>query len=174
MHHSVFIGLLASIYKPNTYVELGLYEGETLAQVQPYIKKGYGIDITPRQSLENLKKKSNLRIIYSTTDHFFENFNDGIDMAFIDADHCFESALKDFENVFKRLNNGGVIIMHDTDPESNRLIDPSYCGDSYKIVKILEERSDINCYTMPLTEAGLTIITKKNDSRTSRRNNYNI
>jgi hypothetical protein len=170
MHHSVFIGILASIYKPKTYVELGLYEGETIEKVQPYIQKGYGIDMTPRPQLENLKKHSNLNIIYSTTNEFFESFDEGIDMAFIDADHCYESALKDFENVFQRLNNGGIIIMHDTDPESDHLIDPGYCGDSYKIVRFLENRSDINCYTMPLTEAGLTIITKKNDTRTARRN----
>jgi superfamily II DNA or RNA helicase len=84
--------------------------------------------------------------------------------------HWCKSALKDFENVFQRLNNGGIIIMHDTDPESDHLIDPGYCGDSYKIVRFLENRSDINCYTMPLTEAGLTIITKKNETRTARRN----
>ena len=171
LHHSEFIGLLASIYKPDIYVELGLYEGETLKQVQPHIKTGYGIDMTPRQALEDLKIHSNLNILYTTTNEFFDFFNDGINMAFIDADHCYESALKDFENVYARLNDGGVIIMHDTDPESNHLIHPGYCGDSYKIVKTLEERSDINCTTIPLTEAGLTIITKKNDTRTIRREN---
>ena len=91
-------------------------------------------------------------------------------MAFIDADHCYESALKDFENVYARLNDGGVIIMHDTDPDNNKLFSFDFCGDSYRIVKILEERSDINCTTMPFDNTGLTIITKKNDTRTIRRN----
>jgi len=174
MHHSEFIGILASIYKPNTYVELGLYEGETMEKVQPHIKNGYGIDMTPRQALENLKMHSNLNILYTTTNEFFDFFNDGIDMAFIDADHCYESALKDFENVYARLNDGGIILMHDTDPESDHLIDPGYCGDSYKIVKVLEQRTDINCTTLPLTQAGLTIITKKNDTRIFRRNQSRI
>lgn len=65
-------------------------------------------------------------------------------MAFIDADHCFESALKDFENILKRLNPGGVILLHDTDPEEDRLINPGYCEDSYKVVSILENRHDIH------------------------------
>jgi predicted O-methyltransferase YrrM len=90
-------------------------------------------------------------------------------MAFIDADHCYESALNDFLNIFKRLNPGGIIILHDTDPESNNLINPYYCGDSYKIVNYFENREDINVYTLPLTEAGLSIVTKKNDTRTFRR-----
>ena len=135
MHHSDFVAILANIYKPKVYVELGLYTGETLLKAQPYIIKGYGVDMKSNPSLEQLKQNSNLEIIYTSTNLFFENFNEGIDMAFIDADHCYESALTDFENVYRRLNPGGIILLHDTDPESNHLIDPGYCGDSYKIVK---------------------------------------
>ena len=169
MHHSDFIAILASIYKPKVYVELGLYTGETISKVQTYIEKGYGIDMNPNDSLENLKKYSNLEIIYTTTNQFFESFNDGIDMAFIDADHCYKSVCVDFENVYKRLNPGGLILLHDTDPESTHLMNPGYCGDSYKIVNYLENHSEINCTTFPLTEAGLTMITRKNDTRTFRR-----
>lgn len=169
MHHSDFIAILAKMYTPKVYVELGLYQGESLSKVIPYIGKGYGIDMTPNIFLENLKSYSNLEIIYTTTNTFFENFNEGIDMAFIDADHCYESVVIDFENVYKRLNPGGIILLHDTDPESNHLIDPGYCGDSYKMVKYLEDKTDVNCITFPITETGLTIVTKKNDTRTFRR-----
>lgn len=169
MHHSDFIKILASIYKPNTYVELGLYEGETIEKVQPYIKEGYGVDLNKNNHLERLKKYQNLHIIYKTTDEFFNDFDKKIDMAFIDADHCFESALKDFNNIFNRLNDNGVIIMHDTDPDSNDLFVNTRCGDSYKIVKLLETQNDINIYTIPIAEAGLSIITKKNNTRTMKR-----
>ena len=170
LHHSDFIAILASIYKPTVYVELGLCQGLTLSKVQPYIGKGYGVDMKSNISLETLKQKySNLEIICSTTNEFFEKFNEGIDMAFIDADHCYESALNDFLNIYIRLNPGGIILLHDTDPESNKFIDPGYCGDSYKMVKYLENHPDINCTTLPLTEAGLTMVTKKNDTRTFRR-----
>jgi hypothetical protein len=60
-------------------------------------------------------------------------------------------------------------MLHDTDPEEDRLFDPQFCGDSYKIVSILENRDDINVITIPIREAGLTIVTKKNDTRTLRR-----
>jgi hypothetical protein len=169
MQHPDFIANIAKIYNPKVYVELGLYQGETLSKVQPYIEKGYGIDMTPNDYLENLKQYSNLEIKYTTTNTFFETFNDGIDMAFIDADHCYESVVVDFENVYKRLNPGGIIILHDTDPISDHLIQPIYCGDSYKIVKYLENKKDINCITLPISDPGLTIVSKKNDTRTLRR-----
>jgi hypothetical protein len=91
-------------------------------------------------------------------------------MAFIDADHCYESALQDFENVLALLNEDGIIFMHDTDPISDNYIDPGYCGDSYRLVPLLEAREDINVLTLPLTEAGLSIIMKKGSSRTFLRN----
>lgn len=172
MHHSDFIGILASIKKPGTYVELGLYVGESLGKVLPHVGKCYGVDIKKNEHLERLENnyKEKLKISYCMTDTFFETFNEGIDMAFIDADHCVESAIKDFENCLRLLNDGGIILMHDTDPEHNGLIQPGYCGDSYKLVPLFEKRDDINIITLPMTEAGLSIITKKNDTRTFIRN----
>lgn len=168
MHHSDFIGILASIYKPNTYVELGLYEGETFRKVVQHTKKAYGIDLKQNPFLDSMKN-SNVNIHYTTTDSFFENFKEGIDMAFIDADHCLESVKKDFNNVLKLLNPGGIILLHDTDPDSDFYIQPGYCGDSYKIVDIFEKNDDINIITLPVTNAGLSMVTKKNNTRTQLR-----
>lgn len=172
MHHSDFIGIIASIIKPTIYLELGLYEGETLDKVIKHASYVYGVDIKKNSKLEQLENnnKNKVKIIYDKTDTFFEDFNHKVDMAFIDADHCAKSALKDFENTLSRLSDDGIIIMHDTDPIANSYIGPKYCGDSYKIVPILEKRTDINIITLPLTEAGLSIIMKKNSSRTFLRN----
>ncbi len=172
MHHSDFITIVASITKPNVYVELGLYQGETLVKVIPHVNKCFGVDMKPNQYLQNLENiyQNKLTMNYCKTDDFFLNFNQKIDMAFIDADHCFDSALKDFENVLLLLNDNGIIFMHDTDPINNDYINPGFCGDSYKLVPLLEKRDDINIITLPLTEAGLSIIMKKNSSRTFLRN----
>lgn len=173
-HHSDLVGILASVYKPKLYIELGLHVGDTFKKVQPHVVNGIGVELVPNKFLSNLNY-SNLQIVYTSTDKFFETYdsaiNQKIDMAFIDADHSFESALKDFNNVFNRLSDNGVIMMHDTDPESDELFISSRCGDSYKIVNILEQRDDINIYTIPLFEAGLSIITKKSNTRTYNRLN---
>ena len=51
----------------------------------------------------------------------------------------------------KGVNPGGIIILYDTNPENNNLIHPGYCWDSYKIVKCLDNRPDINCTAFILT-----------------------
>jgi hypothetical protein len=61
--------------------------------------------------------------------------------------------------------------MHDTDPNDNKLFSSGYCGDSYKIVDFIENNmKDLNILTLPIAEAGLSIISKKNSSRTFLRN----
>jgi predicted O-methyltransferase YrrM len=169
MHHSTFVGYIASIYKPNIYVELGLYQGETILKVQPHVNTAYGIDLKSNNHLEQLKSFSNLNIRFQSTDDFFAEYMGSIDMAFIDADHCYESAKKDFLNVFSRLSPGGIILVHDTDPINDSYIHPGYCGDSYQMVTWLESHPDVNIITLPIQEAGISIITKKNQTRTQLR-----
>jgi len=90
-------------------------------------------------------------------------------MAFIDADHCFQSAKRDFDNVLARLNPGGVILLHDTDPENDSLFSSDRCGDAYRIVSILEDHSELNVVTLPISNTGLSIVTRKNETRTHLR-----
>ena len=100
-------------------------------------------------------------------DTFFEQYPDiKIDIAFIDADHCFDSAKRDFMNVLERLNKHGIIICHDTDPISQFYTDPGYCGDSYKLVDyIYSNHPELNILTLPVTETGISIIMRKDDRR---------
>ncbi len=170
MHDSDFIAAIASIYKPSTYLELGLCQGETFHKILPYVNEAHGVDVIIKTGMQDLLNRDNVKLYNMTTDLFFESNNLKFDMAFIDADHCATSALKDFENCLMRLNPGGIILMHDTDPINDILMDPKFCGDSYKIIPILEKRNDINIVTLPLSGPGVSIITKKDDTRTKRRN----
>ena len=176
MDYYDFMELVAYFLKPKVYVELGLYDGQTFSKMIPHATQCFGVDIKPNKNLQQLENKypDKIKIIYDTTDNFFLTFNEKIDIAFIDADHHFESALKDFENVLKLLNDDGIIFMHDTDPITNKYMDQQLCGDSYKIVPLLEKRNDINIITIPITVAGLSIIMKKNSSRTFLRNGNSV
>jgi len=162
MHHSDFLALLALIYRPDIYLELGVAEGETFVKVRPYCGRAIGVDPSPPSMEGDFRPQ--------TTDKFFKSFNIKVDMIFIDADHSFSSAKKDLKNSYKLLNDGGIIIMHDTDPVDDKLFDPGYCGDSYKLVDLIEDNFlDLNITTLPMTEAGLSLLTKKADTRTHRR-----
>ncbi len=173
MHHSDFIGILTSIYQPNNYLELGLYKGETLLKVLPYVKNAVAVDMILSNEVKDIKNPK-VEKYECDTNTFFQKWdlNKRFDFIFIDADHCYESALHDFINSTKILNRDGVIVMHDTNPIDNRYFDKGYCGDSYKIVPLIENtyKDDYNIYTLPLTEAGLSIITLKNSTRTIIRN----
>ena len=95
MHHSDFISIIASIKKPNVYVELGLYTGETMSKVINFCNKAYGVDLISNIHLHNLENNfsDKLKIYYKKTEDFFTHFTEKIDMAFIDADHSYGSAI---------------------------------------------------------------------------------
>lgn len=165
IHHSDFVAILAHIYQPKVYLELGLYDGETFQKVRratfDFGSRCIGVDIK--------KPPIDGEIYTQTTDEFFKSYDEKVDMIFIDADHRYESVVKDLENSLKILNKTGCIVLHDTDPDNDSLFDPSRCGDSYRIVNDIEQNTNLNITTFPISEAGLSIVTWKNSTRTHTR-----
>jgi len=166
MRHEKFIEYIAAGKRPKSYLELGLYRGKTINNVSKYIdnkENVVGVDISRDIIIDG--------VFYNmSTDNFFIQNEKSFDMIFIDADHSYESVKKDFNNSLKILNRGGIIILHDTDPESDSLFSKGYCGDAYKIVNELELDKNLNVITLPIQEAGLSIVTRKNETRTKLRN----
>ena len=121
--------------------------------------------------IENARSKSRLleAIHQTTTQNFLNNFNEIVDVIFIDADHSFEAVKLDFKGSLKNLNEFGIIILHDTDPISEKYIDKLYCGDSYKMIDWLKtEHPEMDVFTFPISEAGLTIIKRSSDRRVNK------
>jgi predicted O-methyltransferase YrrM len=46
---------------------------------------------------------------------------ESIDLAFVDGDHTYEGALKDFRMIYPRMKKGGIILAHDCVPASPAL-----------------------------------------------------
>jgi hypothetical protein len=62
-----------------------------------------------------------------------------------------------------------MIILHDTDPMEERLIEPRYCSDSYKIDNwVRTNYDDFDVMTLPISEAGLTLVKRKKDKRVNK------
>jgi len=162
-NHSHFIAELVKQINCKTYLELGIYDGITLSLVQPFVDRIISVDI------KDVRMYRIGEFHLETTDSFFQHFDEKVDVVFIDADHSFESVKKDFINSLKLLNEFGMIILHDTDPISEMYLDPGYCGDSYKMDKwVRENYTDLDIMTLPLTQAGLTLIKRKNDKRINK------
>lgn len=155
--HSNIIYNIAKATGCKSYLELGLYKGNTINLVNRVVSNCVGVDINP--------VGINGKFFLGKTDEFFKLNTDTFDIVFIDADHGFESVKKDFYNTFKILNKYGIIFIHDTDPISREYTVPGYCGDSYRLVDFINERQDLNVITLPILEAGLTMVNRKSDRR---------
>lgn len=158
--HPEFILSLACAIRAKSYLELGLYEGETFLLVENVVDCAVGVDMKPRF----MPRRNPLFV--GTTDEFFAVNRQKFDLIFIDADHCFDSAKSDLCNSIQILNPFGLIVMHDTDPTREDLLDKGYCGDSYRVIDwIIDTREDLNVITLPVSQEGLSIIQRKGDRR---------
>lgn len=159
-HHKYVIESIVKYTNCKTYLELGLYDGDTFSLIYPLVDRAIGVDI------KDVRIQKVGEFYKMTTDEFFNMFKDKVDIVFIDADHNFNSVVKDFDNSVKILNKYGIIFLHDTDPIEKKYLDPGYCNDCYKIVDYISANyPDFNILTLPLTDAGLSIVSRKNDRR---------
>jgi len=144
-----------NLMRPNIYLELGILDFVTINRVVPFVQKAIGVDIS-NKSL-SLKHPS-IEFHHMTTDEFFEENKDlKIDFAFIDADHSYETCLKDFLNCEARLNELGIIAMHDTYPVDLR---DHWVGDCWKVVKYIKANLlQYETFTFPICP-GLTLVRK--------------
>jgi hypothetical protein len=140
-----------------TYIEYGVRHGHCIEHIANFTKKLYGVDMNPYQP-----KNNKIVMHCSTTDEFSKNILPYIkfDYCFIDADHKSSQVLIDFENVYRQINKGGYVFLHDTYPCNLELLKPEYCNDCYLSPLIIKNRfPDIEMITFPLNP-GLTIIRK--------------
>lgn len=158
--HDYIIRQIVRLTGCNKYLELGIKDGYHIDQIHNVCEYCVGVDIIDQ------RKYRNFNFYHGTTDQFFETNTETFDIIFIDADHSFESVKKDFINSLKVLNKFGIILIHDTDPISDFYKQPIACGDSYKMVDWIEQNyPELKFVTLPITEAGLTIVNRKYDRR---------
>jgi hypothetical protein len=99
-----------------------------------------------------------------TSDELFKMDIPPLALSFIDGDHNFEQAKKDFLNCLSLTVNDGYIILHDTSPPSEEYIHENACGDVYRLRQMIERIDYLDCLTLPVGTAigvGLTIVRKR-------------
>lgn len=99
------------------------------------------------------------------SDEFFEkkiilNDNKKLALAFIDGDHNYDQALKDFDNTVECMENGGYIFLHDTFPPDESWTVPQKCGTVYKLRELIENKMGVHSFTFKNTAfgVGLTMV----------------
>lgn len=127
MNRLEVLNRIAGCLNARTYLEVGVQEGKVLRFVAVPHKVGVDPDPTSAATL------------HRTSDDYFADLDPDVrfDLIFIDGLHLAEQVEKDVENALRHLTPGGVIVLHDCDPPTERSaqreINPSlWCGDVWK------------------------------------------
>lgn len=167
-YYLVWLERLYKVLAPESVIEIGVYQGASLALVQsPTI--AIGIDPNPTVIFP---LKAETHIFTETSDEFFssgrlEKLLGGrpLSVGFIDGLHLFEQALKDFSNLERTCGPRSVIMFHDTvpldEPTQTRTRETQFhTGDVWKTILCLKHyRPDLDIFTIATPPSGLTVVT---------------
>lgn len=161
--HEDFIVHLASLIRPKVYVELGLFQCALFNRIIPFAEQLIGVDITP-ESGNYMQSSPKTRFVNATTQEFareLEVYPLKIDMLFIDADHSKEAVLQDFQAFFPYVAPHGLILLHDTHPKDEEMMQPGLSGTACQTLEILaRDTREYELMTIPVSP-GLTICRKR-------------
>ena len=180
-NYLIWLDRLYSALSPQTVMEIGVFQGESLALVKP---PAVAIGIDPSPTLV-FPLKAETHIFTETSDEFFaqrrpERLLEGrpFSIAFIDGLHLYEQALKDFMHLEAYSGPCSVILFHDTvpldEPTQTRTRETQFhTGDVWKAVLCLKQyRPDLDIFTVATPPSGLTVVTGLNRSSRVLNENY--
>lgn len=163
--------------KPNTYLEIGVAGGRSLALADA--ERIIGVDPAP-----NLAENERYKIYPKTSDLFFEEdapqlfAQQKIDLAFIDGMHLFEFALRDFINIERYSHKEGYVAIHDILPRtfseaSRGRMTVNWTGDVWRLIIALRKyRPDLNIIVLDSAPTGLAVVTNLNPDSNFLRENF--
>lgn len=161
------LGRLHAALRPETYLEIGVSKGESLA-LAAGCAAAVGIDPEPRLKAP---LAANARVFEMTSDEFFSTHDvraelgsRDLDMAFIDGLHLFEHAVRDFANVERSSTARTVVILHDCLPidevtSSRDRTTLLWTGDVWKAALVLMRyRPDLRLTVIDVPPSGLVVV----------------
>lgn len=166
-HYLGVIERIVAHVKPRSYVEMGVFMGESLRLASPPIR-AVGIDPEPRLPGP---LAHNHKVFAETSDDFFERHDlraelGGlpVDLAFIDGMHLFDFALRDFTNVERHCTRVSSILIHDCYPldreSAGREPRPAaWSGDIWRLIVLLKKyRPDLAVHVIGTPPTGLGLV----------------
>ena len=166
--HEELIPLLCDRLGVRTYLELGCHENETISKVRErctsasWHTDGWGIKIHAVDMKEPECRVPGVSYHIMSTRTFCREVAPShapYDLVFIDADHSYNSALNDWMAIEPHVADEGLILLHDTNPETVADTVPGLCGDSWRLAEQFRSMS-VEALTLPY-HPGLTIYRKR-------------
>jgi len=162
---------LYSLLEPETLIEIGVAEGNSLAMAPP---RTLAIGVDPDPKIVRALGPST-HVFAETSDAFFGRRGPDallagrpLGVGFIDGLHLFEQALRDFINLESYCGAGSIILLHDTIPlneatQSRVRTTIFHTGDVWKAALCLKHyRPELDVFTVATPPSGLTVVTGMN------------
>jgi hypothetical protein len=181
---------LHELVRPDSYFEIGVSEGATLALARcPAV----AVDPAMQPRPAALSGRPITHLFRMTSDEFFRTcdlhtfFPDGVDFAFLDGMHRFEFLLRDFIGTERFCRKGSVVVLHDCHPvnvemterehrldaRKDRATRKWWTGDVWKILPTLRKyRPDLFMTILDCPPTGLVVVTNLDPASTALRNSY--
>ncbi|HEY8454478.1 MAG TPA: class I SAM-dependent methyltransferase [Actinopolymorphaceae bacterium] len=179
MRRHEFLHELHQVYRPRTYLEIGVNDGRSLR-----LSRAATIAVDPAFKVVQ-ELNCNLQLVRATSDDFFAREDPmahfrgcPVDMAFIDGMHLFEYVLRDFINTERYADWSSVIVFDDQLP---RNVDEAardrhtgaWTGDVYKIIPVLQRyRPDLQLAVMNTRPTGVMVVFGADPSNTVLEDHY--
>ncbi len=164
----VWLDRLYRRFAPETVIEIGVYEGSSLALARPPTV-AIGVDPNP---IVATPLSAETHLFAQTSDEFFAGRHAQtvlagrpVSVAFIDGLHLFEQALKDFIGLEALCGPRSVLLLHDTVPldeatQTRAQATQFHTGDVWKVVLCLKHyRPELEIFTIATAPTGLTVVT---------------
>lgn len=166
-HYLSVLERIVEFVKPRTYVEIGIFNGDSLRLARPPTL-AIGVDPEPRLTTP---PGANARIFPETSDAFFANHDlraelGGlpVELAFIDGMHHFDFALRDFANLERYCTRDSTILIHDCYPLDRETAERDrranfWSGDVWRLIVLLKKyRPDLSIRTISTPPTGLGLV----------------
>lgn len=158
-NHTELLQYLAGKINAKTYLEIGVSNPVNNFDKIPVAHK-VGVDPNPKAQATYCM----------TSDEYFLHYIEELplrlsfDLIFIDGLHHADQVKRDFENSLKVLNEGGLIVLHDTCPDKEKITHVPrdrpgrWLGDVYKFASTLSNYN-VNYFTLDI-DNGCTVVRK--------------
>lgn len=160
-------------YNNGNIIEIGCGESSIFLSklAEKYNRLCYHVEYS-KSGVENMQNTKgyfgqNSRVFNMKSDDFFATVNEQrigqVALAFIDGDHVYEQAKRDFDNVWEHIVKNGYVFLHDTLPPGKEWEVPEKCGTVYRLRRELEQRGTMDVFSFPNSsfDVGLTMVRKR-------------
>lgn len=155
-HHAI-IASACEVFERCVYLEIGVSAGACLGAVAPHASEAIGVDVRRAEV-------PGARFVHASSDEFFATWEGEAHVIFIDGDHAYEQARRDFDQALDHLAPGGIVFLHDTHPLSE--VDTRErvaCGDVWRLRATIA--GDPRFESLTWTRfPGLTMVRRRLDS----------